>query len=86
MSTDKNDGGNFTVSRRDFLKIAGVAAVAAGAAYAVAASEGKFKFTLFSIQVDDEQYQPGYLFSYVPTMCGICSSVCDALVNIEQKG
>ncbi|MGC8661215.1 MAG: molybdopterin-dependent oxidoreductase [Nitrososphaeria archaeon] len=86
MSTDKNDGGNFTVSRRDFLKIAGAAAVAAGAAYAVAASEGKFKFTIFSTQVNDEQLQPGYTYSYVPTMCGICSSVCDALVNIEQKG
>jgi len=87
MSIDKKEeGGEFTVTRRDFLKIAGVAVVAAGAAYAVAAAEGKFKFTLLSTQTNDEQLQPGYLYSYVPTMCGICSSVCDALVNIEQNG
>ncbi len=83
MSTDVKERGSFIISRRDFLKIAGAAVVAAGAAYAVAASEGKFKFTLFSMQTDYEQLQPGFSYKYVPTICGICSSTCDMMATVE---
>ncbi|MGC9145466.1 MAG: molybdopterin-dependent oxidoreductase [Nitrososphaeria archaeon] len=74
------------VARRDFIKITGSAIVAAGIAYAIGAAEGKFSFNLLSLQTDYEQPLPGYSYTYSPTMCGICSSVCDALVYVEQKG
>jgi len=86
MSTDKKEeDGKFTVSRRDFLKIAGVAVVAAGAAYLVSPN-GKFVFNLLSPATDFEQLQSGWQYVYTPNICGICSSTCDIVITSEQKG
>jgi len=84
MASDSKE--KIDVARRDFIKITGSAVVAAGLVYAIGAAEGKFSFNLLALQTDYEQPLPGYSYTYSPTMCGICSSVCDALVYVEQKG
>jgi len=77
----KNENG-FRLSRRDFLKVSAITAAVAAAGYAASKN---FGFDIFS-PANYEQLQPGYQYSYAPSMCGICSSVCDILVNVEQNG
>jgi sulfur reductase molybdopterin subunit len=74
------------ISRRDFIKITAVTGIAASAAY-LASKKFGFTFNIFSQAdpIDDEQFQPGWQYSYVPNTCAFCSSTCDILVTTESK-
>lgn len=86
VTTSNSKEKKIVITRRDFLKASGTAIVAAGLIYAID-TKGKFLFNLLQpLPTDYEQPMPGYSYTYAPTMCGICSSVCDALVYVEQKG
>ncbi|MCQ4344934.1 MAG: molybdopterin-dependent oxidoreductase [Sulfolobaceae archaeon] len=70
------------ISRRDFLKVSAITAAAAAAGYAASKN---FAFDIFSPPVNYEQPQPGWQYSYVPSVCAFCSSTCDILVRVESK-
>ncbi|MGC9105986.1 MAG: molybdopterin-dependent oxidoreductase [Thermoprotei archaeon] len=71
------------LTRRDFLKLSAITGAAVAASLAVTKD---FGFDIFAAQTNYEQLPPGWQYSYVPSTCGICSSICDILVTVEQNG
>ncbi|NON62575.1 molybdopterin-dependent oxidoreductase, partial [Acidianus sp. RZ1] len=78
-----SDSNGLKVSRREFLRIAAAAGLAT--TVAVTYKNRGFIFNFFAEKTDDEQLQPGWKYSYVPNVCGFCSSTCDILVSVERK-
>ncbi|AWR96813.1 molybdopterin-dependent oxidoreductase [Acidianus sulfidivorans JP7] len=78
--TDKD---SFKLSRRDFLKASAAIGTIAGLAYLAS----KYNFNIFVSKdpIDDEELQPGWQYSYAPSICAFCSSTCDILVSTEYK-
>ncbi|HEU16697.1 MAG TPA: twin-arginine translocation signal domain-containing protein, partial [Nitrososphaeria archaeon] len=90
MSDGSSDskGSGVSVDRRDFLKLSGAVAGSAALLYAAKKLSAGFDLNFLSLTpqgYDAETLQPNWTYTYVPGICGICSSTCDVITTVEKS-
>ncbi|MGC8614007.1 MAG: molybdopterin-dependent oxidoreductase [Conexivisphaera sp.] len=84
-----NKGSGISVDRRDFLKLSGAVAGSAALLYAAKKLSAGFDLNFLSLMpqsgYDVETLQPNWTYTYVPGICGICSSACDVITTVEKS-